>query len=41
MRGYADDNGEGTIENITKSIHIHAALSEVVARATQLPTSVS
>jgi dihydrolipoamide dehydrogenase len=33
MRGYTDDNGDGTIENITKSIHIHPALSEVVARA--------
>ena len=33
MRGYTDDNGDGTIENITKSIHIHPALSEVIARA--------
>lgn len=33
MRGYTDGNGDGTIENITKSIHIHPALSEVVARA--------
>jgi dihydrolipoamide dehydrogenase len=33
MRGYTDDNGDGTIENITESIHIHPALSEVVARA--------
>jgi mycothione reductase len=33
MRGYTDDNGDGTIENITKTIHIHPALSEVVARA--------
>jgi dihydrolipoamide dehydrogenase len=41
MRGYADDNGEGTIENITKSIHIHPALSEVVARAAAAATSVS
>ncbi|MFZ0514529.1 MAG: hypothetical protein WAM14_23190 [Candidatus Nitrosopolaris sp.] len=29
----ADDNG-GTIHNITKTVHIHPALSEVVARAT-------
>ena len=29
---YTDDNGDGTIENITISIHIHPALSEVVAR---------
>ena len=28
----ADDNG-GTIDNITKTVHIHPALSEVVARA--------
>lgn len=28
----ADDNG-GTINNITKTVHIHPALSEVVARA--------
>ena len=40
MRGYTDDNGDGTIENITKSIHIHPALSEVVARAAAA-TSVS
>ena len=33
MRGYTDDNGDGTIENITKSIHIHPALSEMIARA--------
>ena len=33
MRGYGNHDGEGTIENITKSIHIHPALSEVVARA--------
>ena len=41
MRGYTDDNGDGTIENITKSIHIHPALSEVVARAAAAATSVS
>ncbi|MFL6407713.1 MAG: dihydrolipoyl dehydrogenase family protein [Nitrososphaeraceae archaeon] len=41
MRGYTDDNGDGTIENITKSIHIHPALSEVVARAAAVATSVS
>jgi mycothione reductase len=41
MRGYTDDNGDGTIENITKSIHIHPALSEVVARAAADATSVS
>jgi mycothione reductase len=31
----ADDsyNGGGTIDNITKTIHIHPALSEVVTRA--------
>jgi len=40
MRCYTDDNGDGTIENITKSIHIHPALSEVVARAAAA-TSVS
>jgi dihydrolipoamide dehydrogenase len=39
MRGYTDDNGDGTIENITKSIHIHPALSEVVARAAEAATS--
>jgi hypothetical protein len=33
MRGYTDDDGDGTIDNIIKSIHIHPALSEVVARA--------
>ena len=33
MRGHTDNYGDGTIENITKSIHIHPALSEVVARA--------
>ncbi len=41
MRGYTDDYGDGTIENITKSIHIHPALSEVVARAAAAATSVS
>ena len=41
MKGYTDDNGDGTIENITKSIHIHPALSEVVARAAAAATSVS
>jgi mycothione reductase len=40
MRGYTDDNGDGTIENITKTIHIHPALSEVIARAA-VATSVS
>jgi mycothione reductase len=40
MRGYTNDNGDGTIENITKTIHIHPALSEVVARAA-VATSVS
>jgi dihydrolipoamide dehydrogenase len=33
--GYTD----GTIENITKSIHIHPALSEVVARAAAAATT--
>jgi hypothetical protein len=28
----AEDNG-GAIDNITKTVHIHPALSEVVARA--------
>jgi mycothione reductase len=41
MRGYTDDYGHGTIENITKSIHIHPALSEVVARAAAATNSVS
>jgi len=40
MRGYTDDNGDGTIENITKTIHIHPALSEVIARAA-VATSIS
>jgi dihydrolipoamide dehydrogenase len=39
MRGYTDDNGDGTIGNITKSIHIHPALSEVVARAAAAATN--
>ena len=39
MRGYTDDYGGGTIENITKSIHIHPALSEVVARAAAAATN--
>jgi mycothione reductase len=39
MRGYTDDYGDGTIENITKSIHIHPALSEVVARAAGAATA--
>ncbi|MGB7636692.1 MAG: hypothetical protein WBL88_03860 [Nitrososphaeraceae archaeon] len=36
---YTDDNGDGTIENITISIHIHPALSEVVARAAAAATN--
>lgn len=34
-------NGDGgdTIENITRTIHIHPALSEVIARATAAATS--
>ena len=32
MKADANNNG-GTIDNITKTIHIHPALSEVVARA--------
>jgi mycothione reductase len=32
-------NGGGTIDNITKTIHIHPALSEVVARAAAAATS--
>lgn len=27
--------GDGTIDNITKTIHIHPALSEVVVRAAE------
>jgi hypothetical protein len=41
MRGYTDDYGDGTIENITKSIHIHVALSEAVASAAATANSVS
>ena len=40
MRDYTDDNGVGTIENITKTILIHPAISEVIARAA-VATSVS
>jgi hypothetical protein len=39
MRSYTDDYGHGTIENITKIIHIHPALSEVVARAAATPAA--
>jgi dihydrolipoamide dehydrogenase len=41
MRGYTEEYGDGTIENITKSIHIHPALSEVVAGAAAAANSVS
>jgi mycothione reductase len=27
--------GDGTVQNITKTIHIHPALSEVIARAAE------
>lgn len=33
MKAGGSGNGGGTIDNITKTIHIHPALSEVVARA--------
>jgi dihydrolipoamide dehydrogenase len=33
MKADANNNGGGTIDNITKTIHIHPSLSEVVARA--------
>ena len=39
MRGYTEDNVDSTIENITKSIHIHPALSEVIARAAAAATN--
>ena len=40
MREYTDDYGDGTIENITKSIHIHLALSEVVPNAAAAADSI-
>jgi mycothione reductase len=33
MKADVNNNGGGTIDNITKTIHIHPSLSEVVARA--------
>jgi dihydrolipoamide dehydrogenase len=33
MKADTNNNNGGTIDNITKTIHIHPSLSEVVARA--------